>query len=561
MLEPKWVYEDEDKTKGFKVRWPEPDVEERKEDIKTRFIFITSDMLLSAITSVTRDTTWRYNGREWKHIAIFPTLLKKLREFSNEHLDEENQKIVEEFSNYIVQVFPFDKILKESKETGYIPAFLYPFHIEEGKDIFWTTDEGQLRGGQVLSVEERSSFFEGSYFEVRVKYIHHDSDQFCYSSEKIRVPLWEGGKRFSDLKVQLMEDEVREELTERGSLYKKVTEKAAYVQYEGDLSRKTYWQVLHFKSTGRIMVDRANMEKLDSDYFDRYDDNDDEDNGIASLPEDLYWMCDSKVYGFSFSIKKWGEFQISNISEIKFDKEAFSQLVLEEEKKNMILALVKNYHSGFSDIISGKGGGCIFLLHGAPGCGKTLTAEAVAEELERPLYSVTIGELGIDPDQLEERLRQVLEMAEIWNAVLLLDEADIFMEERNESDVHRNAMVGIFLRLLEYHQGVLFLTTNRAKNIDKAMRSRISIPLFYEDHGENSRTMIWDNLIEAAGLDSSLIDVEHLASKDLNGRQIKSTIRMAQAMAAESGDDVNTDYLMSYIGLLDKFEKQMNKKD
>lgn len=114
------------------------------------------------------------------------------------------------------------------------------------------------------------------------------------------------------------------------------------------------------------------------------------------------------------------------------------------------------------DIISGKGGGVVFLLHGPPGTGKTLTAESVSEFLKRPLYSVSVGELGTDCKSLEKALSEVLEVATRWNAVILLDEADIFLERRTLQDVTRNALVGIFLRLLEYHTGVLFLTSNRS---------------------------------------------------------------------------------------------------
>lgn len=76
---------------------------------------------------------------------------------------------------------------------------------------------------------------------------------------------------------------------------------------------------------------------------------------------------------------------MDNLCEIRFDVTAFDQLVLDEERKSLIRSLVENYCGAFSDIISGKSGGCIFLLHGPPGTGKTLTAEAIAELLKRPL--------------------------------------------------------------------------------------------------------------------------------------------------------------------------------
>ncbi|MCK5016828.1 MAG: AAA family ATPase [Candidatus Peribacteraceae bacterium] len=558
-----WEYEEH---KGFKIRFEKIDKEDEVGEVRDKQILITDEIILNSIIETTHDMTWRYNGREWKNIAIFPRMLKSLKSYATDMFDDDDVdeeasklKLIVGFCNYIEETFPFDEILKEAKTSGHIPSFLVPYYIEEGAEIFWKDDEGELRGGEVLSVEERSSFFEGRYFSIKVKYIYHDGEEFCYYKESVKMTMWDGGRKFEDLKVQLMNDEVKEILTKRGGEYKAITEKASYVQYKGDLARSTWWTTLHFKADGRIMVDRANMKKVDSDYFNSYArDRDDDDNSISILHNELFWMCESTIYGFSFAIKKWGEFKVSATSAIQYDTEAFHNLVLAEDKKSMILALVNNYKSGFSDIISGKGGGCIFLLHGKPGCGKTLTAEAVAEVLKKPLYSVTIGELGIDPDQLEERLRQVLEMAEIWDAVLLLDEADIFMEERTSEDVHRNAMVGIFLRLLEYHQGVLFLTTNRAKNIDKAMRSRISIPLYYEDHKDASRTKIWENLIGAAKLATEEIDIKTLATKDLNGRQIKSTIRMAQAIAAQNKEVVKTEHLMSYIELLKTFEKQMS---
>ena len=79
---------------------------------------------------------------------------------------------------------------------------------------------------------------------------------------------------------------------------------------------------------------------------------------------------------------------------------------------------------------SGKGRGLVAVLHGPPGTGKTLTAEGIAELLKRPLYMVSTGELGTRPDQLETELNKILDVAHSWGAVLLLDEADVFLGTR-----------------------------------------------------------------------------------------------------------------------------------
>ena len=85
---------------------------------------------------------------------------------------------------------------------------------------------------------------------------------------------------------------------------------------------------------------------------------------------------------------------------------------------------------------------------GPPGVGKTLTAECIADLYERPLFSVTSGDLGTNPEDIEAKLHQIFDYAVKWNAVLLLDEADVFLAERNLEDLDRNALVsGEFCRM------------------------------------------------------------------------------------------------------------------
>ena len=92
-----------------------------------------------------------------------------------------------------------------------------------------------------------------------------------------------------------------------------------------------------------------------------------------------------------------------------------------------------------------------------------MTAEGISELLKCPLYMASAGELGTDSRYLEVELQKILDICHAWGAILLLDEADVFLEKRNMHDIHRNALVSIFLRQLEYFQGILFLTTNRVE--------------------------------------------------------------------------------------------------
>ncbi|KAH8777029.1 AAA family ATPase [Hyaloscypha sp. PMI_1271] len=135
----------------------------------------------------------------------------------------------------------------------------------------------------------------------------------------------------------------------------------------------------------------------------------------------------------------------------------------------------------FDDVIAGKGRGLNILLHGRPGLGKTLTAEAVAELLKRALYSISARELSTDVAKLEAQLSRIFKIVSYWNAILLLDEADVFLEQRTSENLIRNSLVLVFLRKLEYCEGIMFLTINRVAEFDIVILSRIYIMLRYGD--------------------------------------------------------------------------------
>lgn len=167
-------------------------------------------------------------------------------------------------------------------------------------------------------------------------------------------------------------------------------------------------------------------------------------------------------------------------------------------QKELILGFTATqqlWRNSFDDVISGKGRGIIMLLSGPPGVGKTLTAESVAEEMKVPLYLLSAGELGHDNAMVEARLSTVFDMVTRWNAVLLLDESEIFLEERSLENLERNKLVCTFLRVLEYYEGIMFMTTNRVKTIDSAFQSRIHISLDYQELTMESRKQIWTNFL------------------------------------------------------------------
>lgn len=137
-------------------------------------------------------------------------------------------------------------------------------------------------------------------------------------------------------------------------------------------------------------------------------------------------------------------------------------------------------------------------------------------------------------------------MAIDWKAVILLDEADVFMAERNPNDIHRNELVSIFLRELEYFRGVIFLTTNLYHTIDEAFKSRVNLHLLFKPLAADARRLVWQKFLgrlpatsdgeeRAVDVDVGEEDVGELALWRMNGREIKNAVKMAKLWCDHKG--------------------------
>ncbi|KAI0535672.1 P-loop containing nucleoside triphosphate hydrolase protein [Xylaria digitata] len=254
--------------------------------------------------------------------------------------------------------------------------------------------------------------------------------------------------------------------------------------------------------------------------------------GYLQMREEDFMICSHEVHGYDLVLKLWGRFSVAGIQDVKFNHDAFSHLLLSSDKKKLISSLVIQHGSEvdeFDDYIQGKGKGLIFLLHGPPGVGKTFTAESIADHAQRPLFTVS-------SDRTMYNLSKLLKLASSWGAVVLIDEADIFMQERDLSNLARNDPVSTLLRTLEYFEGIMFLTTNRPEVFDSAFQSRIHLSIAYPPLSRNSRGELWRAWITRANSNSEpdwLTEscLNELANRDLNGREIKNAMKIAHALA------------------------------
>jgi AAA+ superfamily predicted ATPase len=239
---------------------------------------------------------------------------------------------------------------------------------------------------------------------------------------------------------------------------------------------------------------------------------------------------------------------------------------LKSQKKEIIKALVTVHLAGSkeADVVESKGNGLVVLLDGSSGTGKTLTAESVAEIAEKPLYRVTCGDIGTDPEGVERYLESVLVIGITWGCVVLLDEADVFLEERSQTDLVRNAIVSVFLCVLEYYEGILIMTSNRVGTFDEAFKSRVQPIIHYPKLEEDGRYEIWRNFIFAlhnTGTKMELQELERniavLSRQKMNSRQIRNMFRIARQLAMYTNEMLTYTHLEQVIDIANAFEEYL----
>ncbi|KAF3934426.1 hypothetical protein ABW19_dt0209334 [Dactylella cylindrospora] len=515
---------------------------------------------------------------------------------------------------------PINKEYKSLTAEGLITYELAWTLFQPGIQVY-TTLFAQQRVLKLKSFQYTSNQC-GAFGALQSSYVDYDGTKFGEAETQLKIWAFDGTTKITDLPVIPLDrhprkESIKKRLIERGTKF--VALQGSHCKrYNGIAVENTMFGPSKIPINGRVMIDasthamfnpneaknlkaiiKAENLKLRGDgdntltynnnpcYDDEYDDYSDyDDDGnricvrgdptgqdfdestskksrILDLPDEHKLMCNALVWGYTLESKKWVQFFVDKIEEVIWNTESFSKLVLPETTKELIRGLVEshiNENSQFDDFVEGKGKGLISVLHGAPGLGKTMTAETVAEYTKSPLYTVSAGSLGTDAVSLEKNLEKILKLCTIWKAVLLLDEADVYLEERSLHDIERNALVSIFLRLLEYYHGILFLTSNRVKTFDEAFQSRIHIALRYNDLTPSARVQVWKNFIakiEGSGTETTIVeeDFKELEPIELNGRQIKNATRTALSIAARRGEKLGLEHLKIVLGVVDAFER------
>jgi SpoVK/Ycf46/Vps4 family AAA+-type ATPase len=288
---------------------------------------------------------------------------------------------------------------------------------------------------------------------------------------------------------------------------------------------------------------------------------------VLDLQTDHIMVFPPTIKGYTLYYKRWLDLQVDGITEVVWNKEVFKSLDMETRTKELIQALVSlRLESQKPDLISGKSNGLVFLLHGGPGTGKTFTAKSVAELAEKPLYQITWGNIGTKAEVAESYFESVLSLGKAWGCVVLLDEADVFLEQRTPEHPARSAITAVLLKVLKSYDGLLILTSNRVDRFDEAFISCIQVSLHYNGLTADQRMKIWQNFFERLkeseedriDFDDLQDHLEELAQNEMNGRQIRNAIIAAQQLAKDKGESLNYGCLNDVIGVFDIYRSEMS---
>jgi SpoVK/Ycf46/Vps4 family AAA+-type ATPase len=183
--------------------------------------------------------------------------------------------------------------------------------------------------------------------------------------------------------------------------------------------------------------------------------------------------------------------------------------------------------------------GVALLFYGPPGTGKTLTAEAVAGQLGRSLWTVRIDQLlSKYIGETEKAIAGVFRAAAEAGDVVLLDEADALLATRATAERRWEiSQVNVLLKEIERFRGVVLLTTNRDQVLDPALERRLLSRIEFALPGEAERASIWKKHLPPRAPLAADVDLAALALKyPLSGSFIRTAAFFASLRASRRTD-------------------------
>lgn len=519
------------------------ELSEKHEELENFYSRWTNDFeLITVNTGMLDDKSIQVSLEQWLNDnkdrdRVVKTCLRKLNSYKQSIAEADTKKIKRLVDvpaivkGYVQKNLPNQLLYKETD------GVLLPYKIVDSKYI-------------------PSDQYSPAYADINMRYVSHgDEKSASISMSMSDIP--EGGitiAEFINKKGYVIEtEELNESMEASMTKYSELINKPGTLwvaRNSGNVETDRGWSNFryHFKpeQDNRVVIDfkgyyitETRDEKFkESVKFVRSNMTD--SNEPVKLP--------IHPYGHVFHLEEhiWIDIHVDNLDEYVYQGDAIKEkLILPTRDKEIISILIEMSKMKIDDIVSGKSGGSFIISTGVPGTGKTLTAEVFSEMVKKPLYKVQCSQLGIDVDSVEKKLKRILQRASRWGAILLIDEADVYVRARG-TDINQNAIVGTFLRTLEYYTGILFMTSNMETSIDDAIMSRATAHLTYGAPDTEHQKKIWKVLIDQFGVtEFKDKEINKIVEKfpNLVGRDIKALLKLAMMYSKGKDEKISIDTL------------------
>ena len=182
------------------------------------------------------------------------------------------------------------------------------------------------------------------------------------------------------------------------------------------------------------------------------------------------------------------------------------------------------------------------MIYGPSGTGKTMVSESIAAVLGKNLMKLDSGVIQSNvPGQTERNIEKAFKEASDKDCVLLLDECDSLLYNRNAVGSILSSEINKLLTEIERFSGVVILTTNRLHKLDEALQRRIIAKVELPLPNEEARNLIWKKLIPKK-MPVKELDYKELSQPNISGGDIKNAIILAARKAiAKNQEEVHMD--------------------
>ncbi|KAL8696045.1 MAG: hypothetical protein Q9224_003001 [Gallowayella concinna] len=456
-------------------------------------------------------------------------------------------------------------------------------------DIVITNCNGRQIAARLVAGFVDQSRHEDVY-HLECEMIHTDGEIFGWTKHPFDIQEFGGMRKISDLSVFPLKfhrnvEKITRKLIDNGKAYEKLLG-VHHKYYQGlALDGRHLFHVdgriildtkLHnWHNPGRVIEEPLKKLGASESYDDstviddsESDTSSDEDRDlpnftakakkavpVPALTEEQLMLCGSLVKGYSLRNKRWLDFFVDTVQDIKWKENVRDGVVLEEEQKNLIFSMTQGHRQNHQGL---QTKGLNILVCGPTGVGKTFTVESVAENLRAPLFYLTAADVDLDPSNpdLESPFTDLLEMCGKWNAILLYDETSGSLDSdrldkdddseysckplpmpanpkqlRSLTNDHRL----VLLRALESHSTAFFVTCNAfaEDRMDDRILSRFHVTFNLPELTAATREKIWQKCLESHKDTSFFVDRKSLAGWPLNGREIVNAVTVAKTLATD----------------------------